>query len=137
MLVSFEKFPRGSCGDAALLLGTYLIEQGFGVFAYITGGRGRRSPEPDTWQSHAWLRQGDVIVDVTADQFPEVTEAVIVTTTSPWHATFTQQSLGAADFRRYDESTRCVLGNAYRRILDAAEALDPQGGPTELPDKPG
>jgi len=40
--ISFENFPRGSCGDASPLLGTYLIEQGAGTFMYVCGERGKR-----------------------------------------------------------------------------------------------
>jgi hypothetical protein len=71
---TFQDFPTGSCGDAALLLRAFLQEQGLGTFAYILGWR-----ETDRgWGSHAWLEAAGVIVDITADQFPEIDEKVIV-----------------------------------------------------------
>lgn len=123
--VGFEQFPRGSCGDAALLLGTYLAAQGLGGFEYVSGSRGRRDIDPPTWQSHAWLRQGMVIVDITADQFAEVAEAVLVTTTSSWHETFSQQVQHAADYCLFDDGTRTTLGAAYRLICSHCENGEP------------
>lgn len=35
--------------------------------------------------SHAWLERGSWIVDITADQFPDVTESVIVTQDRDWY----------------------------------------------------
>lgn len=35
-LVSFEDFPRGSCGDAAILLGQYFHDCGFGTWIYVS-----------------------------------------------------------------------------------------------------
>ncbi len=99
-----------------LLLGTYLTEQGLGVFEYVYGQRGRCDTEPSTWQSHAWLCQGPLIVDITADQFPEVPEPVIVTNASAWHGAFEQEARHVADFRVFDDETRATLGAAYRLI---------------------
>lgn len=39
-LESFETFPRGCCGIASLMLGTYLKELGFGEFQIVTGSYG-------------------------------------------------------------------------------------------------
>jgi hypothetical protein len=114
--IGFECFPRGSCGDTTLLLGTYLTEQGLGAFEYVYAQRGRRDADQPTWQSHAWLRQGPLIVDITADQFPEVAEPVIVTSSSSWHETFQQEVRHSADFRIFDEDTRASLDAAFRLI---------------------
>lgn len=38
--ISFEYFPKGSCGDVAPLLGTYLIENKLGKFQYMLGDWG-------------------------------------------------------------------------------------------------
>lgn len=106
--VTFEAFPRGSCGDAALLLAKYLEEIGFGIFQYMLGSRAG-------W-SHAWLQQGSVIVDITADQFGDVDEKVIVTTWSPWHIGFSGEVEHVADYQIYDENTRATLGGAYHLV---------------------
>lgn len=113
--ISFETFPRGSCGDTAHLLGTFFREHGMGTFQYICGERGATWAE---WHSHAWLHADGVIVDITADQFSEVTEPVIVTTNSAWHSTFDQESLHEADCHLDDARTYARLGDAYRTILE-------------------
>jgi hypothetical protein len=109
----FGEFPHGSCGDTSLLLGTYLKEQDAGAFTYVDGGRG---VSPDRCY-HGWLEAEGVIVDITADQFPEVNEPVIVATRSAWHETFGDRDRTEADYRTYDEQTKSRLGNAYRLIL--------------------
>jgi len=66
---TMSELPHGSCGDAALLLGTYLAEAGFPEFLYVSAERGMKSD--NTWTSHAWLAKGSLVVDITADQFDD------------------------------------------------------------------
>jgi hypothetical protein len=47
--ISFQHFPAGSCGDVVLLLGTFLQDQGAGLFSYVQGMRG----EAPNQQTHA------------------------------------------------------------------------------------
>ena len=75
--VTFQKFPRGACGDSSELLGHYLAECGLGEWRYRGGMLDQ--------QSHGWIEQDGLIVDITADQFADVAEPVIVTRRSPWH----------------------------------------------------
>jgi hypothetical protein len=112
---AFRRFPSGCCGDAALFLGTYFKEQGLGSSAYVLGSRGSGLD----FHSHAWLTINGVIVDITADQFPEISDPVIVTAQSSWHEGFEQESDHEADYRIYDERTVAELGGAYRSILKA------------------
>lgn len=79
--LTMEAFPRGACGDASELLGQYLQDSGLGTWMYVMGFRSR-----DGW-THAWLEAGGVITDITADQFDDFTEAVIVTDDRTWHDT--------------------------------------------------
>jgi len=78
-LHGLRTFPAGACGDSCRLLAEYLRAAGLGEFGIVTGWR---RPQMIT---HAWLVQGDVIVDITADQFVEVDTPLIVTTRSDWH----------------------------------------------------
>lgn len=77
-------FPGGACGDTSLLLGQVLHDAGIDGFEYICGNR--RGPGGSS--SHAWLSNGEWIVDITADQFPDVAEQVIVSRDSLWHTTW-------------------------------------------------
>ena len=116
--ISFEEFPRGSCGDVTPLLGTYLIEHGFGPFDYVLGERG------SSGCTHAWLRRGQLDVDITADQFADAPGSVIVCVESPWHRMFRQRIEHVADFRIYDEHAVSSLEAAYGLIVDSLERND-------------
>jgi len=111
--ISFRNFPKGSCGDVVPLLGRFLKNQGFGSFDYISGSRGQNSD----WHSHAWLQQDQLIVDITADQFREINESVIVTYKSTWHKTFVTRVLHKADYEIYDDQTFANLELVYNEII--------------------
>gem|GEM_PF-2325767 len=76
--VAFQDFPGGACGDASELLGQYLTDCVFGAWTYVSAAR------TDGW-THAWVEQDGLIADITADQFPDVTEPCVVTANSEWH----------------------------------------------------
>jgi hypothetical protein len=114
-LITFEQFPLGACGDACLLLGRFLQDVGLGDWEYVYGWNGDRS--------HAWLQSGKVIVDITADQFPGVTDLVIVTEDSGWHNQFKEASREPVDYT-FCPCVNPDLETAYRQII---QAIDPQG----------
>lgn len=95
--ITFSSFPRGACGDASLILGAYLVDEGFPDFVYITGERG--SQDLGTWSSHAWLEADGLVADITADQFQDAPSKVIVAAPSPWHRCFSIEERQPADFR--------------------------------------
>lgn len=78
----WREFPKGACGDTCLVLGQFLHDEGFQGAEYICGNKYRSDGKP---YSHAWLRHGGLIIDITADQFAEVGAKVIVTSDSEWH----------------------------------------------------
>ena len=81
--ITFQSFPRGSCGDACLLLGAWLEDSGHTGFYYICGQRNS--------QSHAWLQRADLIVDITADQFGPNLPPVYVGPKSDFYMSFEQE----------------------------------------------
>jgi hypothetical protein len=81
LAIGLQNFPRGACSDSALLLGTYLTDQHLGEFSLVTG---RKYPDGNL-RTHGWLSGEGLIVDITADQFPEIKDPVIVVVDSPWH----------------------------------------------------
>jgi len=117
--IRFESFPTGSCGDASPLLGRFLKDHGAGEVTYVLGERGELNRD---WTSHAWLRVDGYIVDITADQFSDMDERVIVRATSPWHESFEEEDQHEGDYRVYDAATVAKLGRIYAQIL---EVLDP------------
>lgn len=109
--ITFTDFPRGSCGDVALLLGTFLIENGERPFTEMFGEWG----PPERFESHAWIERNGVVVDITADQF-DGNDRVIVTKKSAWHDSHRTAARGNADFRTYDQHTSANLARSYAII---------------------
>jgi hypothetical protein len=110
--ITFERFPHGSCGDAALLLAKYLERNAHTGFVYVLGMRDQRS--------HAWLQRDDLVIDITADQFEDQDQPVIVARVSTWHSTFTvePEDQHHADFTLYDAATAATLAQAYHAIVE-------------------
>jgi hypothetical protein len=106
--ITLQHFPNGACGDASLLLAKYFEHHEHGQFDYVLGQR--------NGHSHAWLQQGDLIADITADQFEDQDRPVIVTRDHGWHRGFHGEVQGVADFERYDSYTVSVLRNSFRHI---------------------
>ena len=50
-----------------------------------------------TWTSHAWLRRGELIVDITADQFQDAPRPIIIEENSHWHRQFESEVLHKAN----------------------------------------
>lgn len=85
--VTFKNFPRGSCGDTALVLGTYFaVDCKISGFQYVSGVQG--SVPEGTWTTHAWLERDGLVVDITADQFSDECRSVIVESDSILHSSF-------------------------------------------------
>jgi hypothetical protein len=118
--IEFDQFPHGSCGAVAELLGKYLRDCGLGDFRYVSGRR--HLPGDDQGRSHAWLRQGEVIVDITADQFGEGHGSVVVTTDSSWHDSFGDQHENNA----WDERTRMSRHAMLAMILAQLVRSEPE-----------
>ena len=112
--ITFKSFPRGSCGEAVLLLGTYLIEQGLGEFQYMLGKYG--ICKDSDWSYHAWLQSDSLVVDITAYQYPEITEKVIVQDVSKWHTKLNGTAQQVADYRICPAYAVSLLDSMYRKI---------------------
>lgn len=92
-----------------LLLAKFLEEHNCGAFDYVLGEREEHS--------HAWLQRGELVVDITPDQFDDAPAPVIVEHHSAWHAAFAGERRHVADLENYDTPTRDRLRGAYRRIV--------------------
>lgn len=113
--IALQDFPNGSCGDAALLLAKYLQKSGLGRFDYVCGTLYKDGELG--FQSHAWLQREDVIVDITADQFDEVQEPVLITRDHSWHKHFEEKSRHVADYENYDPEARASFSAAYENVV--------------------
>lgn len=77
-------FPQGLCGTACDMLSKYLEQNGIST-AYVFG-------ENSNCITHAWLEYEDLIIDITADQFSEIDEKVVVTRNRCWYEQFNIES---------------------------------------------
>ncbi|WP_373451105.1 hypothetical protein [Comamonas sp. SY3] len=117
--IGMELFPRGACGDTSLLFGAYLVDHSITGFKWMSGCRG--DVRDNTWTSHAWLQRDNLVVDLTADQFPDAPMGLIIMSPSPWHAQFNGEDGGSGDFR--DRSNVDQLARLYRRLLQDLPSL--------------
>jgi hypothetical protein len=68
---------------------------------------------------HAWLLVDGLTIDITADQFDDIAEPVIVTTTSPWHGRVfeIEDDDLPGDYRDYDDHTVLRLNGLYAILM--------------------
>jgi hypothetical protein len=118
-LPSFAAFPSGSCGDTSELLGQYFSDSGLGQWIYRTGFT--------TSRTHAWVEQNGILVDITADQFPDWDEppAVIVTRDHSWHDKYfpTQSGTRQAGLEFWDGPVHEQMLRAYVILREVADEL--------------
>jgi len=119
--LGLASFPFGACGDASLLLGAYLADNGFEGFRQVQAERGSR--QDDTWTSHAWLETTDLVVDITADQFSDAPAAIIVAEKSEWHLVFEIRRRGPSDFREFIGPAIPQLHDLYAELLRSIPPL--------------
>jgi len=81
--LSLEYFPVGACGDASMLLAHHLSKSGFGPCRYTVGRTGSCT--------HAWLSDGNLVIDITGDQFEGFGKPVFIGPATPWHQGFDVQ----------------------------------------------
>lgn len=109
MPTNFRQFPAGTCGDISDILAEYLYKKGFNDIEYVSGSA-------DNHQSHAWLEVAGYIVDITADQFPDCDDPVIVTNDYSWHQRFEESTRQAAGFLDGFKSTSTMTLNITRDL---------------------
>jgi hypothetical protein len=119
MPISFRRFPTATCGNISDILANYLQSKGVNDIKHVCGVL------PDG-QSHAWLVVDLYIIDITADQFPCVTQEVIFSKSSDFHRKFNDLTCRKAGFTIGARDTE-DLDKVYRAAL---VQLESQGTPT-------
>lgn len=72
-----RRFPRECCDHASKLLFILLYQSGCRGISYVRADCGDDG-------LHVWLQWKDLIIDITADQFPEF-DSYVLTPNSVWH----------------------------------------------------
>ena len=113
-----DPFPHGVCSEATTLLGIhlatkYMAEPLVGVIAQIE--------DNGKWfGSHHWLEHDDIIIDITADQFPMVKNPVLVTRQSEFHSKYAKHIF--KDQSRFSlEDQQDWMVNLYNAIINCLQ----------------
>ena len=114
-------FPHACCGVVSSILSHHLFTIGMPDVKRASGVRIDQ-------QSHMWVEAGEWIIDITADQFDEVSEPVLVTQNRTWHQQF------SFDFEYLDAgfagySDEAIHASVYRAIL-LTEVMQSRALPT-------
>ena len=108
-----RSFPRESCDTTSKLLGLYLYNNAIAPLAIYSGNR------PDCDGHHRWLQHNDIVVDITADQFPACNQPpVIVTNNSTWHSALDGYVYRQFDTAYHDHILERPWGDFLLRIND-------------------
>lgn len=107
-------FPGGACGDTSLLLGKYLLEHYNIDCEYVCGSCLIEGKENST---HAWLEKSDFKIDITADQFDDINERVIV---SKSHSLYVYYEFDES--RKISEYFPLELVSSYQIIVRKIES---------------
>lgn len=111
--IPFTDFPMGCCGDTCLLLCHYLKSQGFNKVRYVVA-------DDILGYSHAWLEVNNVIIDITASQFEDIKDDVIVNykVKLPFYKRFSfNKDIYHTDFENYDNRTRLSMEYKYNLVM--------------------
>lgn len=115
--ISLKKFPAGSCGDVADMLGMFLEETTGICTDYVSGWCGE--------QSHAWLEYGAAIIDITADQFGGA-ERVIVSEASALHRGFRVDTRRTPSIGGAQGSHHADLTHDYQLLVSEVRKRNPE-----------
>lgn len=103
------RFPAGSCGFTSEMLGQMLNDHLNNQVMYVWG------QEKDGERSHAWLRYGDIVLDVTGDQFA-CRPRVFVGLADSWF------DMWAVDEPSAPAEFQCGFDNVVDRIYEEVDA---------------
>jgi len=112
----FSDYPSGCCGDTSNLLLQFLYDNGI-KSEYVNGSFYEDVGDHCRERSHAWLEIEDYIVDITADQFDDVSEKAFVTQDKSWHSKFKEQQRRFETLEDAGPSEE-RLKTIYQNILD-------------------
>lgn len=111
--MSLKRFPIGACGDTCILLGRFLNENDFLYVDYVCGGKTVKGE----LATHAWLEIENVTIDITADQFEDINETVIVTKDRTWYEQYREINRFRIGEMSFNEQAKERFNKTYELIL--------------------
>lgn len=120
-------FPRSCCKLSSQLLARYLAMNARIPLVGFVSGRRHGPPYADGgWQAHVWVEAGGMVVDITADQYDEVTVPVIASADSVWHGTFqTQARIPYGEMMQMDSAYARRFERMYAEVLERVRPVPP------------
>jgi hypothetical protein len=119
-----HSFPHSCCKVASQMLARYLATHARVPLVQFVSGR--RHGEPycsGGWQAHVWVEAGGVVIDITADQYDEMTHPVIAMPSSDWHETFQVRSrIPYGEMMQMDGSYARRFERMYREVTARMDA---------------
>ena len=113
----FTRFPYGCCRVSSQLLARYLVTEWRVPPVHFVSGVRPQTHRQGAWESHLWIKVGECLIDVTADQYREVDVPVIVTNDGSWHDTFvTQRRLAYSELMTMSPRETARMERAYRAV---------------------
>jgi len=67
------------------------------------------------------LEKNGLIVDITANQFEDIDNPVLITTDRTWHLQFEEEDRHVADYERFDPNTDNNLRASYELVVKSIE----------------
>ncbi|HCQ91681.1 MAG TPA: hypothetical protein DIU45_20725 [Clostridium sp.] len=64
------------------------------------------------------------VIDATADQFPDISDKVVITTDKQWHSKFKRQTRRYIDFKVYNKLNKIRLNKLYKNIIDEIQKIN-------------
>ncbi len=107
-------FPKGACMPASILLGTYLLEQGFKNVNIAIG------QESDSTQTHVWIIwNNDIVIDLTYNQFFPDFDGPYIGAPTAFHKNYSDNfSSSKAECYYYDEGEKAH--SKFKELMDRA-----------------
>ena len=107
-------FPRGCCDDATDLFANYLFEKYDMVTVRVDGSFYPDNFDERDW--HTWLEIGDVIVDLSADQYSEY-DYIYVGEYDVFHKRYELEKREYIGFKNFSDSCWERMERLYKTII--------------------
>ncbi len=123
-----DDFPHHCCKPGSQLLARYLVTVARVPLVQFVSARRHGAPYCEAgWQAHVWLEAGGLIIDITADQYDEMSPAVVVAPSSEWHDTFQVQSrIPYGEMMRMERPYSRRFERTFKKLVRAMEAPRPR-----------
>lgn len=116
MPILFRAFPRGACGDISDILAEHLYSLGLQKIEYVQGRLNDGT--------HAWLETVGYAIDITADQFDEISSKVLFQPPNIWHSKYEVEHRRKAGYKDATHQYTPEVSALHKALLKTLTVLD-------------